>query len=85
MAVGLLRGGAQVDARDDLDQTPLMLACDFSNMPLIQVLLRHGASPLAKSQDGLSALDYAKKSGAQVYQYLLECAGLIPGVRLASQ
>ena len=84
IAMRLLRGGALVDARDDQGQTPLMLACDFSNMPLIRVLLQHGASLTIKSHQGWSALDCAQNSGEKVYQYLLECAGLIPGTRLAS-
>ena len=84
IAMRLLRGGALVDARDDQGQTPLMLACDFSNMPLIRVLLQHGASLTVKSHQGWSALDCAQNSGEKVYQYLLECAGLIPGTRLAS-
>ncbi len=84
IAIRLLRSGALVDARDDQGQTPLMLACDFSNMRLIRVLLQHGASLAVKSHEGWSALDCAQKSGGQVYQYVLECAGLIPGTRLAS-
>lgn len=84
IAMRLLRGGALVDARDDQGQTPLMLACDFSNVPLIRVLLQHGASLTVKSHQGWSALDCAQNSGEKVYQYLLECAGLIPGTRLAS-
>jgi len=84
IAIRLLRRGALVDARDDLGQTPLMLACDFSNMPLIRVLLEHGASLAVKSHQGWSALDCAQNSGHPVYQYVLECAGLTPGTRLAS-
>lgn len=84
IALRLLRRGAQVDARDALGQTPLMLACDFSNMPLIRALLQHGASLVVKSHEGWSALDYAEKSGGEVRQYVLECAGLITGTRLAN-
>lgn len=84
IAIRLLRGGALVDARDDQGQTPLMLACDFSNMRLIRVLLQYGASLTMKSHQGWSALNCAQNSGEKVYQYLLECAGLIPGTRLAS-
>ena len=84
IAIRLLRAGALVDARDGIGQTPLMLACDFSNMPLIRLLLQHGASLVVKSHEGWSALDCAKNSGGQAYQYVLEFAGLIPGTRLAS-
>ena len=84
IAQRLLRRGAPVDARDQLGQTPLMLACDFSNMPLIRVLLQYGASLTIKSHEGWSALDCAQKSGERVYQYVRECAGLISGTRLAS-
>ena len=84
IATRLLRAGALVNALDGLGQTPLMLACDFSNMPLIRALLQHGASLAFKSHQGWSALDFAKNSGSEAYQYVLEFAGLIPGTRLAS-
>jgi ankyrin repeat protein len=84
IAIRLLRAGALVDARDDQGQTPLMLACDFSNRPLIRLLLQHGASPAVRTHDGWSALDYAQNSGSKVYECVLEFAGLIPGARMAS-
>jgi ankyrin repeat protein len=84
IATRLLNAGALVDARDDQGQTPLMLACDFSNTPLIRVLLQHGASLVVQTHDGWSALDYAQNSGSEVYECVLEFAELMPGARLAS-
>lgn len=84
VAESLLRHGAQVDARDDVGQTPLMLACDFSNMPLARLLVQHGASLHATSDHGWTVMDCARKSGGPVYQFVLESAGLISGARLAS-
>lgn len=80
----LLRYGAQVDARDDMGLTPLMLACDFSNMPLARLLVQHGASLHATSDHGWTVMDYARKSGGPVCQFVLESAGLISGARLAN-
>ena len=84
VAARLIRYGALVDARDHLGQTPLMLACDFNNIPLVRVLLANGASLDIKSRSGLTALDHARNLGGQVYQILLENAGQIPGTRLAN-
>ena len=84
IAIRLLSAGALVDARDDQGQTPLMLACDFSNRPLIRLLLQHGASLAVRTHDGWSALDYAQNSGSKAYECVLEFAELMPGARLAS-
>lgn len=84
VAERLLRYGAQVNARDDLGRTPLMLACDFNNIPLVRLLLAHQASLEAKSEGGWTALDYARNLGGEVYCVVLESAGLIPGTRLAN-
>jgi ankyrin repeat protein len=84
IAIRLLSAGALVDARDDQGQTPLMLACDFSNRPLIRLLLQHGASLVVQAHDGWSALDYAQNSGSKVYQCVLEFTERIPGARPAS-
>ena len=84
VAARLIRYGAFVDARDHLGQTPLMLACDFNNIPLVRLLIAHEASLEIKSQTGWTALDYARNSGGEVYRVVLESAGLIPGTRLAN-
>ncbi len=84
VAARLIRYGALVDARDHLGQTPLMLACDFNNIPLVRLLLAHGASPGIKAHSGSTALDHARNLGGEIYQILLESVGLIPGTRLAN-
>jgi ankyrin repeat protein len=84
IAIRLLSAGALVDARDDLGQTPLMLACDFSNGPLIRLLLQHGASLAVQANDGWSALDCARNSGSKAYQCVLEFTERIPGALPAS-
>lgn len=84
VAARLLRYGAQVDARDDLGQTPLMLACDFNNIPLVRLLIAHEASLEIKSQSGWTAVDYARNLGGEVYRIVMSSAGLIPGTQLAN-
>ncbi|CAM8667262.1 Ankyrin repeats (many copies) [Oxalobacteraceae bacterium] len=84
LAIRLLSAGALVDARDNQGQTPLMLACDFSNRPLIRLLLQHGASLAVRTHDGWSALDYAQNSGSKAYQCVLEFTERIPGARPAT-
>jgi len=83
VAARLIRCGAQVNTRDDLGQTPLMLACYFNNIPLVRLLVAHEASLDIKSQTGWTAVDYARNLGGEVYRVILESAGLIPGTRLA--
>lgn len=84
VAARLIRYGAQVNARDDMGQTPLMLACDFNNIPLVRLLMAHQASLDIKSEDGWTAVDYARNLGGEVYRVVLEGAGLVPGTRLAN-
>lgn len=84
IAYRLLRAGAQVNVRDAEGLTPLMMACDSGNLPLVRLLVQHQASLAATSHLGWTVVDYARNSGVRVYQCLLESAGLIPGTRLAN-
>ncbi len=77
----LLEYGAKVDLSDDLGMTPLMFACHDSNLPLMKLLLAHGASPQAVSLDGMSVLDHARDP--ETARFLETEAGLAPYLRLA--
>lgn len=81
VAALLLEHGAEADLRDDLGMTPLMFACQEKNLPLIRLLLRHGASLRARSVDGMRIVDYAPD--AETVRFLETEAGLAPGTRLA--
>jgi ankyrin repeat protein len=66
----LIGAKAAVDATNDLGETPLMLACEAGNLPLIVLLLIYGASPQAVCTSGQCVLDYAKKTGGLTWEYL---------------
>jgi hypothetical protein len=58
-----------------------MFACQDGNLPLMKLLLAHGASPQAISLDGMSVLDYARDP--ETARFLETEAGLAPDLRLA--
>ena len=57
----LVNRGAVVDARDNFEETPLMMAADFGHSRTVQVLLQAGADPSLVNRDGLSAEGLASK------------------------
>ena len=68
----LIDQGAQIEARDKIGQTPLMLAAVFSSTPeIVQLLIDKGANALTKCKAGKKAIDYAKENeklvGTQAY------------------
>ncbi len=77
----LLQHGADANLGDDLGMTPLMFACQDKNLPLIRLLIRHGASVRARSADGLRVADYA--ADEETLRFIETEAGLAPGTRLA--
>ena len=59
----LLESGAEVNARALYDETPLMYAAMNSSSPeIVTLLLAKGADALAKDEDGMKAIDHAKKN-----------------------
>jgi ankyrin repeat protein len=63
MARLLIQHGADVDHVDRKGMTPLLYAAsiDFSDTSMIDLLLRSGAHPGARTKEGLTALDLARK------------------------
>jgi len=59
----LLAQGAEVDARSPNDSTPLMLAAGYGSQDIVPKLLKAGANPRLKNQQGLSAADFAQRAG----------------------
>jgi ankyrin repeat protein len=73
----LIDAGAQVNAKDIRDMTPLMLAVssETQNPEVVRLLLAKGADVKAKSNLGETALDWAKKFGDPEVISLLLKAG----------
>jgi ankyrin repeat protein len=67
----LLAQGANPDARDEEQRTPLMLAVADGHGEMVRALLEGGADPNLRDQDGWSALDVA------VARKMLEIAWLL--------
>jgi ankyrin repeat protein len=63
MARLLIQRGADVNHVDKKGMTPLLYAAsiDFSDGSLIDLLLRSGAKPGARTKEGLTALDLARQ------------------------
>ena len=79
----LLESGISVDGYDEHGRTPLMMAANRNNLPLVKCLLGNGADINARDADehnGLTVLMYAQH--LQMTQYLLE-NGADPNIRTA--
>ena len=59
----LIDAGADVNARQQMDYTPLMGAAANARLDMIDMLLAHGADPAMKTTDGKSAADLAREHG----------------------
>ncbi len=55
----LLKDGADINARNIFQLTPLMLAVREGHEPMVDWLLRHGADIHAQDRNGFTALDIA--------------------------
>ena len=68
----LISAGAEIDARDNDDQTPLWWATETPyNTETIQILLENGALRSAKSGSGQTSADIARfKGGKRAYNLL---------------
>jgi ankyrin repeat protein len=71
----LLRAGADVNVKGDLDKTPLHQASANGNLPVVNELLEHGADVNAKDVDGDTPLHYACWNGHSAVIIELLCQG----------
>ena len=60
----LISLGAEVNGKSN-GMTPAMYAAKYNRVDILDVLVKHGAELKTKSEKGLTAMDYAKRSNAQ--------------------
>ncbi|WP_431095726.1 ankyrin repeat domain-containing protein [Polaromonas aquatica] len=70
----LLQQGAPVNAADTAGRTPLVLAVMQGHTAVVQRLLAAGANPALVDQDGLNALQHARRLGFDGIARLIEAA-----------
>ena len=68
----LLENYAYIDAESPNGSTPLMMAGMYGNPESVQLLIDEGADPLVRNQQGLTALEFAKKAERADSTVLLE-------------
>jgi len=59
----LVEAGADVNARQQIDYTPLMGAAANARLEILDLLLAHGADPSLKTTEGRTAADLAREHG----------------------
>ena len=73
-AEALCAHGAELDTRDNYQQTPLIFAAQQGSTKICEMLLALGADPSLKDQGGRTALDWAWEKNKP------ECAALLQPV-----
>jgi ankyrin repeat protein len=58
----LLEHHAYIDAESPNGTTPLMMAAHYGNPTVVKVLLEEGADPSIRNQQGLTAIDFARRA-----------------------
>lgn len=67
----LVQKGADVEARDNDDWTPLHFAACGSNIEIAKLLRSKGARVSVKNKNGQTSLDLAKQQGSEEMALLL--------------
>lgn len=68
----LLDRGAAINAASPNDSTPLMMAAQYGSEDSVKLLVARGADPKRRNQQGLDAVDFARKAGRESLAKRLE-------------
>jgi ankyrin repeat protein len=77
----LLRGGANVNARNDAGRTPLTYAAEYGQNDVVHLLLEKGADPNMADKYGKLPIDYAAGNGRDIIVKLLIDGDAVPDTR----
>lgn len=70
----LLEHHAYIDTESPNQSTPLMLAAQYGSESMVKLLLQEGADVNLRNQQGLTAVDFARRSERQFMVRLLQAA-----------
>lgn len=65
MARLLLEHHAYIDAESPNKTTPLMMAAQYGQFEVLELLLEEGADASLRNQQGLNAIDFARRAGRE--------------------
>jgi ankyrin repeat protein len=70
----LLDNHAYIDAESPNRSTPLMMASSYGNAASVKLLLDEGADPMLVNEQGLTAVDFARRAGREDVVILIAAA-----------
>lgn len=80
MVALLLEQHAYIDAASPNGTTPLMMAAQYGTRSAVQLLIKEGADPRLKNQQGLTASDFATRADrSEVVTWLSQAGAAAPG------
>ena len=72
----LIKAGADVNAQSKSGMTPLMCAVNFANLPILSLLLKHGADPAKRYANGQTPYSIARRINYEPMIRIFEQAGV---------
>lgn len=76
MVALLIENHAYIDAASPNGTTPLMMAAQYGTRSAVQMLIKEGADPAVKNQQGLTAKDFAARADrSEVVRWLAQAGG----------
>ena len=85
MVALLLQHHAYIDAASPSGTTPLMMAAQYGTRSAVELLIKEGADPKLKNQQGLTAVDFATRADrAEVVRWLAQAGGAAGGTKAAA-